>query len=477
MIMRKGIFSKMMLAYTAIIAISFVIMSAFLSFWFQNYYFSQKRSQIGTEAKYVEAVAFQYMEGNMTIDRTNDTLKQIIAYINTDINADIVVVDNYGYVYAVSNPKNDYLVGTQINDKDLNEVEKNEKVIEKNVDHSEIFKKAVHLYEIPMIFNNDFKGTILMATPYNDFKHPLNRVYAIIWISAIFAMIGACIIMYYLSQKIIISPLKDINDVARKIAKGEVEKRVNINSNDEVGELGESFNFMADSIEKSEKNRREFISNVSHEIRSPITSIKGFIGGMLDGVIPREKERHYLSLTYDEINRLTRLVNDLLDLSSIEAGHLKLNLSKVDINEIIRFTVLKFETKIKEKKLSVDVCFNDDKLYVIADKDRISQVVTNLIDNAVKYVYDGGKIRIVTKQKYNKAYVSIYNNGPQIAEQDFNHIWDRFYKSDKARTRKMSTGLGLPIVRSILTEHGEDINVKNKKEGGVEFTFTLKIVK
>ncbi|KHD35251.1 histidine kinase [Clostridium acetobutylicum] len=475
--MRKGIFSKMIATYTGIIAISFVVTSAVLSFWFQNFYFSQKRSQITTEAKYVQAVAFQYIEGNMSVARVNETLKEVVAYINTDIGADIVVMDMYGYVYAVSNPKYDYLVGTQVNTKDLNEVAKNQEAIEKTVDYSEIFKKPVRLYEIPMIFNKSFEGVIMIATPASEVKHSVNRVYQIIWFSAIIAIIAACIIIYYFSQKIIISPLKNINDVARKIAKGEVEKRVNIESNDEIGELGESFNFMANAIEKSEKNRREFISNVSHEIRSPITSIKGFIGGMLDGVIPKEKERYYLSLTYDEINRLTRLVNDLLDLSSIEAGHLKLNLTKIDINEIIRFTVLKFETKIKEKKLNVDVCFNNDKVYVIADKDRISQVVTNLIDNAVKYVYAEGEIKISTKERYNKAYITIYNNGPQIPEEDFNHIWDRFYKSDKARTTKMSTGLGLPIVRSILTEHGQDINVVNKKEGGVEFTFTLKLAK
>ncbi|MCR3760804.1 HAMP domain-containing histidine kinase [Clostridium felsineum] len=475
--MRKGIFSKMIAAYTGIIAISFVITSAVLSFWFQNFYFSQKRSQITTEAKYVQAVAFQYIEGNMSVQRVNQTLKEVMAYINTDIKADIVVMDMYGYVYAVSNPKYDYLVGTQVNTKDLNEISKNQEAIEKTVDHSDVFKKAVRLYEIPMVYNNSFEGVIMIATPAADVKHSVNRVYQIIWISAILAIICACIIIYYFSQRIIISPLKKINDVARKIAKGEVEKRVTIESNDEIGELGESFNFMADAIEKAENNRREFISNVSHEIRSPITSIKGFIGGMLDGVIPREKEKYYLSLTYDEINRLTRLVNDLLDLSSIEAGHLKLNLSKININEMIRFTVIKFETKIKEKNLKVDVCFDNNELYVMADKDRMSQVVTNLIDNAVKYVYNDGEIKISTKEKYNKAYISIYNNGPQIPEGDFNHIWDRFYKSDKARTTKMSTGLGLPIVRSILTEHGQDINVENKKEGGVQFTFTLKTVK
>ena len=240
--------------------------------------------------------------------------------------------------------------------------------------------------------------------------------------------------------------------------------------------LAQSFNFMADSIEKNEKNRREFISNVSHEIRSPITSIKGFIGGILDGVIPEEKEKYYLSIAYEEIQRLTRLVNDLLDMSAIEAGEFSLRIMEVDINEIIRLTVIKYETKIKEKRASVDVCFDEDNLFVAGDKDRLVQVITNLLDNAIKYVNEGGKIKISSKVKGKKAFISVFNDGPKIAEEDLLHIWDRFYKADKARTAKDSTGLGLSIVRNIITQLQEDIWVENK-DNGVYFTFTLMKVK
>jgi Signal transduction histidine kinase len=231
---------------------------------------------------------------------------------------------------------------------------------------------------------------------------------------------------------------------------------------------------MADSLEAVDKNRRQFISNVSHEIRSPITSIKGFIGGILDGVIPRDKQRYYLSLTYSEIQRLTRLVNGLLDLSSIEAGQFKLKIEKLDINETIRLCIIKFESKINNKKLKVDVYMEDDKLFVLSDKDRTIQIITNIIDNAIKYVNEGGNIKVSTKSRSNKAIISIFNDGPSISEEDLKHIWDRFYKGDKSRTVKVSTGLGLSIVRSILTQLGEDIWVKNKENGGVEFTFTLK---
>jgi signal transduction histidine kinase len=272
----------------------------------------------------------------------------------------------------------------------------------------------------------------------------------------------------------IVRPLAEINRAAQKIAKGEVERRAKLNTGDEIGELAKSFNTMADSLEKVENDRRNFISNVSHELRTPITSIKGFIGGVLDGVIPKEKEKDYLSIAYEEIQRLARLVNDLLDLSVFDAGKFKLDISQVDINEIIRLCVIKAEARINKKELSVDVTLQDEHLYVYADRDRIIQVVTNLLDNAIKYVNDKGKIKVVTKTKGDKVLVSIYNSGPRIPEEDRKHIWDRFYKSDKSRTSKVSTGLGLPIVRNILTQLGEDIWVESGEKEGVTFYFTLR---
>ena len=194
---------------------------------------------------------------------------------------------------------------------------------------------------------------------------------------------------------------------------------------------------------------------MSHELRSPITSIKGFIGGILDGIIPKEKEKYYLSIAYEEIQRLTRLINDLLDLSAIEAGKFVLNMKKEDINEIIRLSIIKFETIIKSKKLNVEVWLEEESVYALVDRDKIIQVITNLIDNAIKYGKEEGNIEIRTKVKGQYIYISVYNDGPNISEEDGKYIWDRFYKGDKSRTMKVSTGLGLSIVRRIVTKHGE----------------------
>lgn len=467
--MRKGLFTKLVATFTIIISVSFIIIAAFLSYWFESYYFEQRKSQLITESQFIGNAAVQYMEGSIPSSKINE----VINYISNYLSVNIWLTDRYGYVYTVSNPKHKNLVGVQVLTDELKELRKGNNLENKGL-YKSAFATPVHTFEVPIIYKGVFNGVIVMHTSINEIRGPLKKVYNIIWISAIFAIIISCIIIYYFSQRIIIRPLAEINYVADKISKGEVDKRVNIDSNDEIGSLATSFNSMADSIEQVENNRRLFISNVSHEIRSPITSIKGFIGGILDGIIPKEKENYYLKLTYEEIQRLTRLVNDLLDLSAIEEGQLKLNLDEVDLNEIIRTSVIKFETKVIEKKLKVNVSLEDDKVYVIADKDRLIQVIINLIDNAIKYANEGGNVKLNTKIKGDKVIVSIFNDGPIISDEDIKHIWDRFYKADKARSSKVSTGLGLSIVRSILTQHGEDIWIDNNTSGGVTFNFTIK---
>ncbi|APC42804.1 sensor histidine kinase [Clostridium estertheticum] len=460
----------MLATYTIIISMSLIIIASFLSYWFQSYFFDQKKEQFLDKSYMIQGIAMKYMErdGDATSQQVND----IITIISKYIKSDIWLTDSMGYVYAVSNKDHKEFMGKQVFGEELDKLRQGH-TFEITGPYAGAFDKTVRVYGTPIINESgSFKGSIILYNSIDEISSPLKRVYEIIWISAIFAIIFSCIVIYYFSQKIIIKPLAEINSVARKISNGDVNKRVYLKSNDEIGELAQTFNFMADSVEKNEKNRREFISNVSHEIRSPITSIKGFIGGILDGVIPEEKEKYYLSIAYEEIQRLTRLVNDLLDMSAIEAGEFSLKIIKVDINEIIRLTVIKNETKIKEKRACVDVCFEEDNLFVAGDQDRLVQVITNLLDNSIKYVNEGGKIKISSKTKGRKAFISVFNDGPQIAEEDLLHIWDRFYKADKARTVKDSTGLGLAIVRNIITQLQEDIWVENKDKG-VYFTFTL----
>lgn len=471
---RDSLVAKLLFTFTGIIAISFIIIATILSFWFQSYYFEQRKEQLDNEGKIIADTTLEHL--NQPRNVTLADLKGVMTVVSKSLQSDILITDNLGYVYEVTNLEHNDLIFGKLDIKKMEELQ-NGNSVEERSDENKNFPGAQYIYYKPIFYNSVFKGVIVMLSPIDVIKEPLKRVYLIIWISAILALLGSSFIIYYFCQKILISPLAQINTAAKRLAKGEIGNRVVINSNDEIGELAKSFNIMADSLEEVENNRREFISNVSHEIRSPITSIKGFIAGILDGVIPKDKENYYLEIAYNEIQRLTRLVNDLLDISTMQAGKLNLNFSEVDINGVIKNCAINMEQKIKTKKIDVDVVLENQHLFVLGDRDRLIQVVTNLLDNAIKYGNEGGNIKITSKSKGNKVWVSIYNNGPSISEEEIKYIWDRFYKSDKSRTNKVSTGLGLPIVRQIISQHGEDIWVDNRdKDYGVTFTFTLKKV-
>lgn len=470
---KKGLVYKTIVVYTLISSLCIFVFCMALSTWFESYYFMQRKNQLSKQGELIGQRAIKQFNSDEEV--TLERLRQDMSLLGSYVDADVFIFNYLGYVHLVSNDKFDYLLNNYKNflSMDFDELRQGHS-IERRSGYKELLNQDMYVYMIPIMENDFFRGAVAMFTPLNYIYEPLKRVNRFIFVLGVALIFVSAFIVYKCTKKMIINPLAQINNAAKKISKGEVERRVYLKAKDEISELANSFNTMADSLEKVEKNRREFISNVSHELRTPITSIKGFIGGILDGVIPKDKENYYLSVTYEEIQRLTRLVNDLLDLSAMEAGKFKLNVTEIDINEIIRLCVIRFETRINSKQLKVDVTLQDEHLYVAGDRDRLIQVVTNLLDNAIKYVNDGGNIKIVTRTKGDKVLVSLFDDGPPIPEMDLKHIWERFYKSDKSRTSKVSTGLGLPIVRNILTQLGEDIWVENGEKEGVTFYFTLK---
>lgn len=380
-----------------------------------------------------------------------------------------IVVDRLGYVYMVSSSEYSDFKYTNI-DMGNAKIPTDGKIIYKRVLLDGKGNSKVSAFIKPIFMNDQLDGYIIMVE-----NNPVNerRTIIIIWIAIILAVIVAGGIVKYFAQLLVVEPIEEINNSAKRLAKGNVQERVKVIGKNEIGELAQSFNTMAQSIEEADNIRKEFISNVSHELRSPITSIKGFVGGILDGVIPRDKENYYLKIVYDEIDRLARLVNDLLDISAMESGKFNLHISEFDINQTISLCILNLENKIKTKNLNVKAIFHEKRCFAMGDRDRILQVITNLLENAIKYSEDSGQIEVNISTKSEKIFVSIFNSGSILSEYDLNHIWDRFYKSDKSRTNKISTGLGLPIVRLILSQHNQDIWVENVDDKGVKFVFTL----
>ncbi|WP_099346346.1 sensor histidine kinase [Clostridium tertium] len=467
---KKSVIYKILITFSSITAILLILIGMVLSAWINRDYSILRSERISKYMEIIQGSTEEFLNENS--ETGYEDLKSTMKIIKASVDMDSIILDNQGYVYAISDERFEDLMYNKIdmNDSDLKRL-KSGKMIEKSFFDKN--NKRFKTYTTPLFNGKSFNGIIIVFenSESTDFS---KKLYSVIWISVLGAVVLSSVVAYYFSQKILISPLSEINNAAKKLAKGEVEKRVYIDSDDEIGELANSFNIMAESLEKVDNVRREFISNVSHELRSPITSIKGFITGIVDGVIPKDKENYYLNIVNDEVSRLSRLVNDLLDISTMESGKFKLKVAKLDINEIITLCTLNLEGKINEKKIRVEVIFNDSYEYCIGDRDRIIQVVTNLLENAIKYGDEGGRIQVETYAKGDFVYVSIFNSGPNIPKEDINKIWERFYKMDKARTNKISTGLGLSIVRLILSQHNQDIWVNNIEGKGVKFTFTLK---
>lgn len=240
----------------------------------------------------------------------------------------------------------------------------------------------------------------------------------------------------------------------------------------EIAELSQAFNTMADKLSEVESNRREFVANVSHELRSPITSIRGFVEGMEDGTIPQEEHPKYLALVGDETRRLSKLIGDLLALSRLERDDVSLDWSDFDMNEMLRRAIIRRVNDLEKKDMEIDCDFCTDSCMVHADSDRIEQVVVNLLDNAIKFTPQGGRIALMTEETQGVVTVTIQDNGTGILPEDRPKVFDRFFTADRAHTAGKGTGLGLSICQRILEMHGQKIWLKDTQEGAA-FAFTL----
>ena len=317
----------------------------------------------------------------------------------------------------------------------------------------------------------DVGGAVLLHTDVSNLDVSFSAVGRPVAIAAIAALILGIALSYLMSRSIT-KPITKISRAVGRFAKGELDSRVDINRRDELGDLASAFNSMAEDLSKLETLRRGFVANVSHELRSPMTSMQGYVQGMLDGTIPQEDYPKYLNVVLSETKRLTKLISELLDLSRIESGKFPLKYQKFDANELIARIMFQYEQRIEEKHINVDISFRQEQCIVWADPDRISQVVVNLIDNAVKFLQDGGNLTVWTLMDEDHAIVTVKDDGVGISQDDLPFIFDRFYKVDKAHSGK-GTGLGLSIVKKILEQHGQDIRCTSTPGHGTTFMFTL----
>lgn len=276
--------------------------------------------------------------------------------------------------------------------------------------------------------------------------------------------------------KTYITPVTEINKILKKLSLGDYGANINLKHADaELKDLSLNINNLANEFENLEQMRKSFVANASHELRSPLTSMQGFLQAMLDGTIEDNDKTQYLQIVLNETKRLGALINSMLDLSRLESGTMPLNPKRFDANLLINSVTDRFKPALTEKNISLITSFENETAPVFADKERITQVLTNLIDNAIKYSPCDSEIKVSTQLNGNKVFVSVKDNGEGIGKREQMLIWDRFYIGDKARTpsKNKGTGLGLSIVKRIIDEHKESIRVESRKGAGATFVFTL----
>ena len=322
-------------------------------------------------------------------------------------------------------------------------------------------------------------GYVLVSAPMAQTKNFMLRSSTLFFYVAIAVLIVSMLAASFLSR-MQVRPLGQMADAARRFGRGELGVRVEESpkNTSEINDLARAFNTMVDSLESSERRRQEFVANVSHELKTPMTTIGGYIDGMLDGTIPPEKQQHYMQIVSGEVRRLSRLVRNMLDISRLQAmGVEESRMTRFDLGELMSDVIITFEQKINGKGLNVDVELPDRPVWVKAERDGITQIVYNLLDNAIKFCPQGGKLGLFLALEGGKAKVTVQNSGPTIDPNELPLLFDRFHKADKSRSAdREGWGLGLYIAKTIVGAYGGDIWATSEN-GVTQFNFTLPTVR
>lgn len=469
----KSIYFKNFLATAAMVLLSFLMLGSAFVFIGRSYVISSHRDSMDANAQEAARAASAISrDGSLNDWKLRMTISSMAQSTGNQIfltDADGVVVSCSDMDVACTH------IGRQIST-DIMYTLKSAGELDTISDLGGIYPGEWYVVALPIV--SQVSGTTLgYVFVGSDSSTIIGAWKSFLWV--FFAMAAAvlllALVMSLITSKRMAKPLDEMAAAARKFAHGDFSVRVEEEEGtDELAALTTSFNNMADSLSKSEELRNEFIANVSHELRTPMTTIAGFADGILDGTIPKDQEDKYLATIADETRRLSRLVRKMLDLSRMKSQGSDLSRRRdFDLNELVISTLLSFETRAEDKKLEVRPQLPEDHMTVVADPDAITQVLYNLLDNAVKFALPGSELCVSLWKQDGKAYVSIKDRGETIPPDDLPLIFDRFHKSDRSRSMdREGVGLGLYLVKTILDAHNEDIAVTSR-DGVTEFVFTL----
>ena len=480
--MKKTLFKKYLRITTAVILVSFFIISVTILLFVSSYWKQEKRSNLENSAVHVAALASHYVY-------VTDPIQHVYTFMmsNAEIMTSLFAQSAESDIFITDTNGKTILAEYGSRGGDVNTSKPVETSIMKKAMSGRysaegtlggMYHNNYYTVGVPMTVTDSNNKTTVIGAVFASYNAEAFTEFRWTVVKVLFyALLAAFVISFavvWLFTYRLVKPLRNMASAARSFGEGNFSVRVPVTSCDEIGQLAVAFNNMADSLASSETSSRSFIANVSHELKTPMTTIAGFIDGILDGTIPPEKEKYYLKIVSQEVKRLSRLVRTMLDLSRIDSGALKLRPARFDLTNTILVALLSFEQKIEEKKIEVQGLEDSKSLFVEGDPDMLHQVVYNLIDNAVKFTNEGGFLKISITQGNGRTTVAVENSGPGIAPDELPMVFERFYKTDKSRSRdKNGMGLGLYIVRTIIRLHGGEITVTSEQNKFTRFEFWI----
>ena len=465
--MRKTLYLKLLLAYLIFGLFGFVVVATFVSNMTLDHLKKEKADSLYREAT---LVANTYAADLYNNEATLESVKDQLDALDTYMNATIWIINPSGRMILDSSAP--FNVETEI------VVENFDPTVTAGSYYTvgnffNTFEEDVLSVFAPITTDYRVKGYVVIHCAMSTIEAEANSLLNISYLMLVILFLLSLIILIFFTE-IVYIPLRKITEATEQYASGNMHYEFSVESEDEMGYLAASLSYMASEIARSEDNQKKFVANVSHDFRSPLTSIRGYLEAMIDGTIPPEMYDKYLNIVLNETDRLTKLTNSLLTLNNLNTNGMMLNKTDFDINRTIRNVAASFEGTCRQKMIAIELVLTGDEMYVVADMDKIQQVLYNLLDNAIKFSHHNSIIKMETTEKRNKIFISVKDSGIGIPKDDLKLIWDRFYKSDLSRGKdKKGTGLGLSITKEIIQAHGEHINVISTEGVGTEFIFSL----
>ena len=480
----QSLFTKFLSVFVAMVLICFLLLGVTLGVFLSNYWSSQKEQLLSSNAKNIANTTSSVLSSRIQTDASGSIamICSNLSMISDAISADIYITDTSGNIilckdvitqnYSISNNGRCSLHGGYTIPQEVIDEAKKGDYFAKTTLNGVYMKKQLVAAE-PVKVGEETAAVVFAVAPMTaGFTNYAMNILKMFIFACLMAFSVGFIAVYFLTASLI-KPLHDMSEATKAYAEGDFGPRVKVKGDDELAELVRAFNKMASDLSLLESSRRSFVANVSHELKTPMTTIGGFIDGILDGTIPESQQKHYLSIVSDETKRLSRLVTAMLNMSKIEAGELKLNPKAFDISAEIFNVLLSFEQIIERKHIEISGLDRLHSVTVTADEDMIHQVIYNLVDNAVKFT-ENGTISVFADDDENATLIKVVNTGAGISSEEREKIFERFYKVDKSRSYDVKgAGLGLYICKTIVEMHGGSIGCNSEEGKYTVFWFTI----